>query len=332
MRSKKTLAIVVAATTAVAGCTLNRSNLRKGTETFFGQIGNTGTVIEPKRCHITVVYLSRPLNDEVVNGAIWSTADEQSIPGETRRVLEANGLRVGILTGGLPAEVEGAVNAPPPNKVDPAEFNIPDGSNTLITLAETRPSTSLLLNLGGKAFGKDYQEASGWLRLTSTHEGPTGVSLRMVPEIHHGPVLRRYDSLPNTNGTLNTMQFMLKDGQQEDTLRDLAATITLQPGQVAAIGSLPDRPGSLGSFLFTHPEANSDRMIQKVVLVWANRSSPGVPGSQPTPGTRLEAVEPPELPAIFRRGQDEKVEPAGAEAPESPPKIDEEVTPVESGG
>ena len=62
---------------------------------------------------------------------------------------------------------------------------------------------------------------------------------------------------------MNPMQFSLKDGQQEETFRELAAAFTLQPGQVAVIGHDPDRRGSLGAFLFTRPEPNSDRLTQQ---------------------------------------------------------------------
>src|SRR5262249_17384569 len=157
---------------------------------------------------------------------------------------------------------------PPPNRVDPAEFNQPEGSPALINVAPTLGTVSLLLNRDGRAFGKDYEEASGYFRVTPTHEGATGVSLRFVPEIHHGPIQRRYDALPNT-GSVNPMQFMPKDGQQEDSLRDVAAAVTLQPGQVAVVGCIPERKGSLGAFLFTRPEANSDRLTQKVLFVRA---------------------------------------------------------------
>ena len=303
MSPRKTLAqLAVAASIATAlaptGCTQNRANnLKREGESFLSQIGSGGQVIEPKRCLVSVTILPKPLNDKAVNAAVWSTADEQTVPAETRRVLEANGLRMGVLTGGLPAEVEAAVNAPPPDKVEPTEFNLPDGSPTLVTLAETTPTASLLLNREGRAFGKDYKEASGWLRVTATQDGPTGVALRFVPEIHHGPILRRFDAMPNNTGGFNAMPFAVKDGQQEDTLRDLAATLKLEPGQVAVIGCLPDRRGSLGSFLFTQAEANSDRLMQKVLLVRVSRSSPGIPGSRPTPSSRLEPVEPPDLPA-----------------------------------
>lgn len=301
--SPKTLALALTTSAVVAGCTLNKNDLRHDpAAALFGRLGGGGgPVVEPNRCMLKAAILPRPLRDKAVNEAVWAAADEQAVAPEARRALQDNGLRVGIITGGLPAEVEAALAAPPPNKVEPVEFNVPDGANSLVSLTESTPETSLLLNRDGRAFGKPYKDASGWFRVTATHDGPTGVAVRIVPEIHHGPVLRRFDSLPNNPGSLTSMQFMLKDGQQEETLRELAATLTLQPGQVAVVGCDPERRGSLGAFLFTRPEANSDRLMQKVLLIWASRSNPGEPGSQPAPQSRLLPVEPSDLPGPIRK-------------------------------
>ncbi len=289
--------LLVAAIATVAGCTSLRgkadhSDADQGFSILGGQ---RGQVIEPKRCGLKVLIIPRPLHDRAVDTSVWSAADEQAVPAEVRRALQANGLRIGVITGGLPSALETAVNAPPPNKIDPAEFDLPDGSNTLVSLAEATPQASLLLNRDGHAFGRDYKEASGWFRVTVSQDGATGVSLRFVPEIHHGPVTRQYDSLSNGVGSHNQMQFVLKDGQQEETLRDLAATLTLQPDQVVAIGCDPDRPSSLGAFLFTQAEANSDRLLQKIVLIYASRNTAGEPGSRPSPKSRLFPVDPADL-------------------------------------
>jgi hypothetical protein len=312
---RKTL-VLVAAMTAVAGCTLSRTEQRRGIDEGIGSLlsrAGGGRVIEPKRSLLRVVILSRPLRDPVVDQAVWSGADEQAVAPVVRRALHANGLRVGLISGGLPSAVEAAVHAPPPDKVSPMEFNLPDGADALVSLAERTPQASLLLNRGDRAFGKDYEDASGWLRVTANHDGPTGVALRFDPEIHHGPVLQRFDALPNNaGGSLNAMQFRLKDGQLEETFRDLAASFTLQPGQAAAIGCDPDRRGSVGTFLFTQPEPNSDRLTQKVVLLWAVRSDLGEPGSQPTPSSRLLPVEPPDLPGLDQRGKEKDPNKAGA--------------------
>lgn len=289
--------VLVLAVLAVAGCTLNRTDPRsKDSSTFLGRFGDSGRIIEPKRCALKVAILPRPLRDPAVHSALWGTADEQMVAPEVRQGLQANGLRIGVITGGLPPEVETALQAPPPAKVDPTEFNLPDGDPTLVALNEKTQAASLLLNRDGHASGKDYKDASGWFRVTASHEGPTGVSLRFVPEIHHGPISRRFDALPSNNGTFNGMPYTLKDGQQEETLRELAATLILQPGQIAVVGCDPDRKGSLGTFLFTQAEPNSDRLLQKVMLIWATRTNLGEPGSQPNPPSGLVPIDPSVLP------------------------------------
>jgi hypothetical protein len=311
----KTLSVVgtfALAAAAAAGCALNRSETRK--ESFIPRIGGSGAgkVIEPKRCTLTVTIVSKPLRDKVINDAVWSCADTQSVNMDVQNSLQANGIRMGVIMGSLPAQLETVLHAPPPDQIDPVNFDLPDGSNTLIALGDSMPTASLLLTRDGHASGKDYRDASGWFRVTANQSGPTGVALRLVPEIRHGEVLRRYDALQSSPTTLNSMEFTVKDGQQEETLRDLAATLTLQPGQTAVIGCDPERPGSLGAFLFTRPEPKSDRLIQKLVIVQASRTHTGVPGSQATVPSRLDPVEPPDLPFLPRRGDSRRNDASGA--------------------
>ena len=305
----KSLAIALAIA-AVAGCSLKRELNKVGANLYpGGQQTPSGQLIQPKMCKLTVAIIPQPLSDPSINSGLWDSADEQAIGPEARRAIEANGLRVGIITGGIPPALEAAMNAPPPKKVDPSEFILPDGSNTMIALGESRPTASLLLNREGRAFGKDYKDACGWFRVTASQDGSTGVSLRFTPEIRHGPISRRFDG-SGVNAT-TPMEFQFKDGQQEETLRDLAATLVLEPGQVAVLGCITERKGSLGSFMFTHPEENSDRLVQKVLVVWATRSNLGEPGSQPKPPANLKPVEPPKLPPGSRAvsailGKDDK--------------------------
>lgn len=278
--------VLVLAMLAATGCSLNRSGQPQNT--FLSRIGGGGQVIEPKRCTVTVATLSRPLRDAAINDAVWRVADEQVIAPEVRRALEVNGLRIGLITGELPAEVDAILKAPPPNRVEPLQLLLPDGDKTLISLSDPAPEVSLLLNREGRAFGKDYKDASGWYRLTVNQSSENAVSLRLVPEIHHGPFQRAFSALP-TAGTFSPQQFMQKDGQQEDTLRELAATLIVQPNQIVAIGCRAEADRSLGSFLCTRTEANSDRLLQKVVLIWASRAVSG--NVKAPPG--LEPMEPP---------------------------------------
>jgi len=68
----------------------------------------------------------------------------------------------------------------------------------------------------------------------------------------------------------------IRDGQQEETIRDLAADLILEPGQAAVIGCRPESQRSLGSFLFSSAASETGQRPQRLILVWASRNLPGV--------------------------------------------------------
>jgi len=87
-----------------------------------------------------------------------------------------------------------------------------------------------------------------------------------------------------------SQQFKINDGQQEESLPDLAANLALETGQVAVVGCRPELERSLGAFLFTRSDAHGDQRRQKLILVWADRNQLGTLGEQaaktdrPVPG------------------------------------------------
>jgi hypothetical protein len=293
--NRKTWALALAVMAPV-GCALTQSEPHR--EPILPRLGSGGQILAPKRCTLKMAILSRPAPDAVLDDVLWSVADEQAVAPEARRALESNGLRVGLIAGDLPAEVQALLDAPPPHKVDPLLIDLPDDDSTLINLrAAASPSqVSVLLNREGKAIGKVYEDAKGHVRLIASQEGPSGVALRLVPEIHHGPVRRRIGTDANVD-EFAPQQFTLKDGQQEETLRELTTSVTVQPGQVLVIGCRPDLPHSLGHFLLTEPQPHSDRLLQKALLVWAGRSaSSAAEGTAPTsPPMNLEPIDPRDL-------------------------------------
>ena len=277
----------------VVGCSLNRGSSDLRPSSVITRLGGQGgQVIEPKRCLLTVVILSRPLHDEVIDKVLWGRLDEQSVGADARRALEENGLRIGLLTGSLPDEVDAIVKAPPPHRVEPVKYIQQEGEPAIIRPVAAVPRASLFLSHQGQATGKEYKDAAGALRLTSRYEGTTSVSVHVVPEIQHGPMRQTIGALGNS-GLYSPQQFAMTNGQQEETLRDLTANLTLQPDQAIVIGCNPDRPRSVGAFLLTEPEPGSDRLMQKVVLIWAMQGKAGAPGTNPGPPAGLQAVEPP---------------------------------------
>ncbi len=278
---------------ALVGCTLTQTDVRKDGNGGRAIVG--GRVIAPKRCSFRVAILSRPARDEVINTLLWQSADEQLIPQDVRRSLDANGLRVGIVTSELPAEVRELLSDRQRQKVEEITIVNPCGEPTKITMG-TAPQLSLFLSRQDRSVGgKSYQDARGFLVLSGVYGESGGVSLRVVPEMHHGPFQQTWMPAPATS-PMAPMQFMGKHGQQEETFRDMEVSLTLLPGQVAVLGSLPDKRGSLGDFLFSAIEPNSDRGVQKVVLIWAARADAPASSDGKTQAPVLQPAETPDMP------------------------------------
>lgn len=270
--------VVIGGLSGLSGCNSHRDQLRP--ENLFEQIGRQrGQIIEPRKCMLRVAIVDRSFHDPSINEIVWKTADEQAIAPEARRALQVNGLRIGRITGELPPELEAVLAAPPPHKVEPATFLLEDAEPTLISINEAVGQVTLLLNRENRPYGKDYQAVSGYFRVIAAHDGANGVSLRFTPEIHHGPFQRSFPPTANAS-PYSPRELRINDGQQEETLHDLTATLILEPGQVAVVGCRPEQERSLGAFLFTESDAHGDQRRQKLILVWADRNQLGTLGEK----------------------------------------------------
>lgn len=278
MRAGRPAVALLAGSLALVGCSPTRSGLRDDSRPV-PTIGHGDRVIVPKQCAVKTALVARPIDDEALGSVLWAVADAQAVGDETRRAWAANGLRLGVVTGELPPEVRAVLDAPPPHRVDPATVILPDGDSSLFDLAATGAELTVMLDRGGAVAGKRYRDAKGYLRLTARRADDSAVTVQIVPELHHGPVRQGWGVAPG-GGSFAPRQFVVHNGQAEETFRDLGAAVELRPGQVAVLGALPGRKGSLGHFLFTAPEPNSDRLMQKVLFVWASPFQ-AAPGSRP---------------------------------------------------
>ena len=265
---------------ALAGCNLSRSDVKKKADEVTATVFNTnsdrpGRVLEPKYCKLDSAIVSRTVGDKVVDSSLWEVADEQPIPLDARQALESNGLRIGVITGSLPADVTETFRpSPPQQETQWVHIALPVGERSPIVLAPRTETLTLLLNHGGKLDGRNYQDVEGRLIITPGHSGTKAVSIRVVPEIHHGETRRTIAPLEG-GGPFAQREFSIKDSQQEDVLRELAVNVDLQPGQTLVIGCRPQQSRSLGSFLFTRTEPDSDQTFQSVLLIQATRNHQG---------------------------------------------------------
>ena len=260
---------------ALAGCSLARQELPSDDSIpRIGGGGIAGEHIVPPQCVLRIVIATRPVGDQVLGESVWRVADEQAVDADVRRVLQANGLRVGLTSGELPQDVLDVLAATRPRRAEDHTVVLPDGDPTLIDPSTPASSErSILLGLNGKLVGKDYQDAKGLVRVTASLAGEDGVALRIVPEVHHGPIQRGWD-VTGGGTSMTPRQLITREGQKEDAFREMASTLVVKPGQVVVLGGLHEKRGSLGDFLFGEPEGHGDIPLGKVVFLWATRAAP----------------------------------------------------------
>jgi hypothetical protein len=292
----KTACLMLAMMATLAGCTLTQPAVRK--DGLPNVLGSAGQLITPKRCVLTVAIAARPVDDAALRDALWSAADCQAISDDVRQALAHNGIQVGVVTGDLPGSVQAILDAPPPNKINPSILMLNDGEGCGVPTAGDLPELELMMSRHGKVVGKVYKDAKGQLRISASQAGESGVKVRIVPELHHGPVRQGWQAAPG-GGAFAPHSFVSTNGQEQESFRELAAELTLRPGQVAVMGTVPDRTGSLGAFLFTVPDGASDRLLQKVVFLWATRADGVSNTAEHGVGApaNLKEAEPPEMPA-----------------------------------
>ena len=247
----------------VAGCALDNPENRP--RQVFNRIGGHGAqVLQPRQCLVSVVLLDRPFRDPTINEAIWRVVDEQVIGPAERKALAVNGLRIGRIIGELPREIDSILKeeqGPNQTKVVPSNILLESGQQTLISTSPRVAEVNLLITRDDGVTGRPDRDASGYFRLTPHHHGEHAVSLRLVPEVHHGPIQRTFPSVPNAAG-LAPQELTIRDAQQEESLRELAVDLVLEEGQVAVIGCRPEDPQSLGTFLFSQSAAENDERHQ----------------------------------------------------------------------
>jgi hypothetical protein len=294
------------------GCTLTEAGLRGkdklSTALGEGSVGSGGQRIVPKRCVLKMMIAVRPQDDEALRDTVWQAADCQAIGDGVRQALAANGLRIGVITGELPSAVQSILDAPPPHKIDPTLIVRNDGEPVQIPLGGDRSQLDLMISRAGRVIGKTYKDAKGQLRIVPRQADPDGVTLRIVPELHHGPVRQGWQAAPG-GGAFAPYTFVSKNGQEEESLRELAVELALHANQVAVLGAVPGHEGSLGAFLFHEADGNSDRLLQKVVFLWASRT-------ESSASADLKEAEPPDMPARPEAEGDSlsKVSPEGPSA------------------
>jgi hypothetical protein len=201
---------------------------------------------------LEVLFVRCTADDRQLREMLWDHVDEQAIPAERRRALNANGLRVGVVTGQLPhefAERLAASSGDEPTSdiagVDPARsrriLQLLPGRHSELVTATRLPSLVLMEQCAGEVRGATFHDATPLLAIEARPAADGRVRLEAVPEIKHGPVEK---SWAGEDG-----MFRLEAGQRRHRMEHLAVDVTLPTGGLLVIGCAGDPATTVGDGL-----------------------------------------------------------------------------------
>jgi len=238
--------------------------------------------MSPDSVVLDIFFVRFPFDDPQVNGQLWQEIDEQHFPPELRRRLTANGFRVGLVGGQLPIALSellqlsdkpvrdgdfeagnvetGGTDEPitldQPPQVLRRHLQLRTGRRSEILASGVYDELPVLISDRGQVCGQTYSKAQALLGVTAVAEGDGQVRLQLVPELHHDEIRQRWV------GSQGMMR--LKTARPRRTFDEMGISATLSPGSMLVLGSLANRPGSLGHHFFTE---ETDQLEQKLLLV-----------------------------------------------------------------
>jgi len=223
---------------------------------------------------LEMFFVRFPFADPVVNGRLWEEVDEQHFLPELRRKLTNNGFRIGLVGGQVPAGLarllELTEKPPPPGgaietdlaelqsepKVMRRRLQIRAGHRSEIVASGTYDQLPVLICEPGELCGQTYSQAQGLLAVRAFPQQDGRVRVEMVPELHHDQPRQRW---VGKQGMLR-----LEAGRPRRVFDQMGISATLAPGAMLVLGSLPNRPGSLGHYFLTE---DNGQLQQKLLVV-----------------------------------------------------------------
>lgn len=210
--------------------------------------------LAPRTIPVEVRFVRHDPRDPAFGPEFWGHVDEQALDSGLRRRLEANGLRAGVVSGKLPAEV--AARLEPAAGVDPAApedaglrrlLRLLPGRRAEVIAAANVAELILLEHGTAGVGGATYRDATALFALQAWPDADGHVRIRLVPEVKHGAVQR---SWVGEEG-----MFRLETGQARRAFEDLGFTVPLPAGGLLLVGTADTEGAAVGDALLRERSA-----------------------------------------------------------------------------
>jgi hypothetical protein len=232
--------------------------------------------LAPQAVALDIISVSLP--DDAMSETIWNQIDEQQLGAEERRQLEQSGLRVGLIAGQMPRELERAVGitATPDDLLQPQAVATDDEAAAQVRHMQLRlggdhhgtilaggvhEELPLLTTRAGRSgpelTGQTYRQAQGEFRVAARQLDDGRIALELTPELVHGEVAMQYTA---TDGVLRP-----QPGRPKVVFDELKCALPLSAGQMFVIGPSAGNRGALGQAFLSQEIGGRPR--QKLLLV-----------------------------------------------------------------
>lgn len=214
----------------------------------------------PDSVSLEVYEACVPLDQDEQVENIWQYVDEQPLDANLRRRLLANGLRAGVVGGTLPDELSrlmGLQSEMPEQtteRVITPDSAVPRSKKRFVQVnrkepraiqtSDVRPEAQILLSNDGHVSGKTFTQVEGRYELRAQAIPGQRVTVRLMPELHHGELRNRYAG--SDSGIL-----LMAPSREREAFEQLTMSVELSPGEMLVVGCLPDAKASLGGVLHT---------------------------------------------------------------------------------
>lgn len=223
---------------------------------------------------LEIFYARVPMEEDAAADDLWQEVDEQCFDADLRSRLLANGLRVGVASGALPAGLSNLLSLTS-EMPESSSDRVIDGQSatprvirqvkqinrrTAMSLkaSEPRAKATVLFNDGQSYGGNDYEQVVGVYSLRAEATSGQQVVLQLIPELHHGEFRNRYAG--SDQGT-----FVTTPSQEKKIFDQLTMEASLAPGDMLVLGCLPNARASLGGTF--HYANSAGREERKLILV-----------------------------------------------------------------
>lgn len=258
---------VVSICVAACGCASWNSNATKSTGRQAKKIELPRNPLQPGAVSMEVAITQVDHDQSELLETMWQQLDQQAIPIETRQLLDANGLRAGVLSPQATIEF---VELLADKEIDTSEmktwqkqFYAQKGNkekrkilhqriqnNTgelhLVPLSDPMANASWAVRTKRSQYAGQGENVRAHAEISTYPKGDGRVELVVIPQLHFGEVRPTIDVAEGT--------FYIKPQQTIKAIEDLRLSIKVRPGETMVVGPTSQLV-DLGELMF----GNGDR-------------------------------------------------------------------------